>query len=202
MKSLVILLTLFFSFNFISEVYSDSPITSTPFHETFMYDPMIADAHGCGFMSKEYAQYLNNEYNPIEMKAALVNAYGWNIAGKNNANLYTRFIYNKNWEELNLDDMSASELMVLAYLIVMDDYFKPERAIPVIEKAVSKNKYSYTINVIQALIKAQAVMESDFCQVWKIYDEVNSNRNLLPDMTPQAKKIIYDYMVIYKSYCN
>lgn len=202
MKSFLIFTSLIFTFCLIQNVYSDSPITSTPFHEAFMYDAMIADAKHCGFMSKEYAEYLNNTSNPIEMKAALVNAYGWDIAGKNNANLYTRFIYKKNWSELNLDELSASELMVIGYLIVMDDYFKPEIALPVLEKAVSKNKYSYTINMIHALVKAQAVMDSDFCEVWKIYDEVNSNKNLMPDMTPQAKKIIYDYMVIYKSYCE
>jgi hypothetical protein len=182
--------------------FADSPITSTTFYEVYLYNSMIDEAKHCGYMSKENAKYLNNDSNPVEMKAALINALGWDESGKNNANLYSKYIYGKNWDELDLEQMSAPQLMVLGYLVVMDDYFKPEVALPILEKALQKDKYSYTINVIHSLIKAQLVMNEDFCEVWKVYYNVNSNKNLLPDLTPQAKEIIYNYMLVYKSYCQ
>jgi len=68
--------------------------------------------------------------------------------------------------------------------------------------ARNKNPESFTVAVVLMLAKAQKGMDSGFCGVWKLASEVFSDRNLKQDMRPDAKKIIYDYMVLYKSDCQ
>ena len=102
----------------------------------------------------------------------------------------------------NFELLGADELFCLGYLQLMDDYFHPGKAIPMLELAHQKRVKSFTISIVFALARAQLMMDSDWCQVWKITEEVLQDKQLTEDLRPEAKKIVVDYMILYKNECE
>lgn len=195
----------FFLFHFIiaaGTVIADSPLTSTPFYKAYMDKEIVLKAEATKIMNKEIAEYLHSGSNPIDVKAAVINAMGWDADGKMNAMIYNTEIYNKQLTEGDIPGMSADELFVIGYLKALDDYNAPEDALPFLNAAQDKMNDSYTVSVIEALIKAQLAMVKDFCKAWKSTNKVFTNKNLNDDMREEAVKIIYDYMILYKKDCK
>ena len=218
MKSaLVLTLTLALLFLFPKINYADSPITSTPFSEAYLDVKIVQKARAEGVMSLEIAEYLSSPSNPVDIKGAVINALSWKFEGKSNAELYSYYLallYRQSLKELDIDILNADEIFCLGYLTVMDDYFHPEKALPLLEKAAARKKNSFTVSIVLALTKAQKVMDSDWlgrigvkceslwCEVWKLTEEVLRNEELKQDLRPEAKEIIVDYMVLYKYKCK
>ena len=183
-------------------VYADSPITSTPFHEAYMDVDIVKAAKNEGKMTEKLAEYLFIEGNPLDVKMAVINAIGWDIAGQKNAEWYTNFIYKTEPLRLDKADLTGEDLMVIGYLMIMDDYFHPAKSLEFFQFAKGRTRYSFTAAIIIALAYGQKAMENDFCSVWKLADGVFSNETLLRDMRADAIKIIKDYVIIYKEYCK
>lgn len=185
--------------------YADSPITATDFYEAYLDVKMVQRAHLEGVMGIEIAEFLSTPENPIDAKAAVINALSWRFEGKNNAELYTYYLgllYHMPITELDTDFLSADEIFCLGYLTAMDNYFHPENAIPLLEEAHKLMKDSFTVSIVLALAKAQIAFEMDWCEVWKLIERVLENRALKQDLRPEATKIIVDYMILYKDYCE
>ena len=185
--------------------HADSPITATDFYEAYLDVKMVQRAHLEGVVGIEIAEYLSSPENPIDAKAAVINALSWRFEGKNNAELYTYYLgllYHMSITELDTDFLSADEIFCLGYLIAMDNYFHPENAIPLLEEAHKVMKDSFTVSIVLALAKAQMAFEQDWCDVWKLTERVLRNNDLKQDLRPEATKIIVDYMILYKDYCE
>lgn len=183
-------------------VIADSPLTSTPFHEKYNDVDIVLTAEQTGIMNQEFADYLHDESNPVDVKAAIINALGWSTDGKSNAVIYNSLIHKKQITEDDILNLSTNELFVIGYLMAMDDYFNAGKALPYLKQAGKNNRSSFTYSIIIALVKAQIAMEKDFCKAWKYTNKVFSNKDLKQDMRENAAKIIYDYMIIYKNDCN
>ncbi len=199
----VLLLSLLFQFPGIS--YADSPITTTNFYEVYHDVKMVQRAHLEGVMGLEIAEFLSSPENPIDVKAAVINALSWRFEGKNNAELYTYYLgllYHMSITELSTDFLSADEIFCLGYLAAMDDYLHPENAVILLEEARKGMKDSFTVSIISAVAKAQIAFERDWCAAWKIIEGVLVNADLKQDMRPEAKKIIVSYMILYREYCK
>ena len=199
----VLLLKLLFIFPTIS--HADSPITATNFYEAYMDVKMVERAHLEGVMGLEIAEFLTSPENPIDVKAAVINGLSWRFEGKKNAELYAYYLallYHLSITELDTAFLSADEIFCLGYLTAMDDYFHPEYAIQLLEEAHEKNKDSFTVSIILAIAKAQIAFDSDWCEVWKLTEEVLQNKELKQDLRPEAIKRIIDYMILYKEYCR
>lgn len=184
---------------------ADSPVTSTDFYKAYMDVNMVQRAHLEGVMGVEIAEFLSSPENPVDVKAAVINALSWKFDGKRNAELYTYYLgllYHLPVEELDTDFLSADEIFCLGYLTVMDDYFHPERGMVFLEKAHEMKKDSFTVSIVLALARAQMVFEMDWCEVWKLTEDVLLNKELKQDLRPEATKRIVDYMVLYKEYCK
>lgn len=200
---LTMLLKLLFVFQGIS--HADSPITSTDFYKAYLDVKMVQRAHLEGVMGVEIAEFLSSPENPLDVKAAVINALSWRFEGKNNAELYTYYLgllYHMSVIELNTDFLSADEIFCLGYLIAMDDYFHPENAILLLEEAYKAVKDSFTVSMVLALANAQMTFEQDWCEAWRITESVLKNTDLKQDLRPEAKKIIVDYMILYREYCK
>jgi hypothetical protein len=186
--------------------HADSPITSTPFSEAYLDDyDIVEKARQKGTLDLEMAQYLSSRSTPIDVKAALINALSWKFEGKQNAVFYRYYLgltYGLTVEQLAPERLSADEQFALGYLTIMDDYFHPQKAIPLLEKAQARQPKSRTVAMITALAKAQAMMQSDWCQVWTLTDAAARNQSLRSDMRPEAQKIILDYMSGYQASCK
>lgn len=200
---LVVLLTLLFLFQKTSR--ADSPITATKFYEAYMDVKMVERAHLEGVMGLEIAEFLTSQENPIDVKAAVINALSWKFDGKNNAELYAYYLallYHVSITELDTEFLSADEVFCMGYLTAMDDYFHPEKALPLLEEAHKVMKDSFTVSIIMALTIGQKVMDYDWCEVWRLTEEVLKNKELKHDLRPEAIKMIVDYIILYKEYCE
>lgn len=184
---------------------ADSPITSTHFCEVYMDVPMVSKALESGVVDEEIAKFLSSPENPIDIKAAVINAIGWKLDGKNNAELYKEFLRQFHGEKItssNLDILTDDEIFCLGYLTVMDDYFQPKKAIPILKKAAAKNRKSFTVAIILAITESQKAMSYNWCTMWLKVDKVLKNKKLNRDMREDAINIILDYMTLYMGYCR
>jgi len=200
---LVILLKLLLIFPAAS--YADSPITATGFYEAYMDVKMVQRAHLEGVMGLEIAEFLTSPENPIDVKAAVINALSWRFEGKNNAELYAYYLallYHVSIVELDTAFLSPDEIFCIGYLTIMDDYFHPDHAVQLLEEAHNLMKDSFTVSIILALARGQKVTDYDWCEVWRLTEEVLKNKDLRQDLRPDATKMIVDYMVLYKEYCE
>lgn len=183
-------------------IYADSPITSTDFHEAYS-DIEIVKETGAVLNKKHFDYFSSN--NPIEYKVAIINKCSWNIDGKNNYSSYLNFLqkkYKQKDESILFNKCSADELLCLAYIKAMDNYFDVKKAMKVSRKALLKNQNSYTFYIIDALIHAQDAMDSDWCMVYLLVNSVRQNKGIKSDMREKAKKIIFEYMDLYKDSCK
>lgn len=199
----VFLLNVLFMFSAVT--HADSPITATKFYEAYLDVKMVERAHLEGVMGLEIAEFLTSPENPIDVKAAVINALSWRFDGKNNAELYAYYLallYHVSVIELDTEFLSADERFCIGYLTAMDDYFHPEKALPLLEEAHKVMKDSFTVSIILALARGQKVMDYDWCEVWRLTEGVLKNKDLRQDLRPEATKMIVDYMLLYKEYCE
>ena len=187
-------------------VHADSPVTSTPFSDAYMDIEIVRKARAGGVLDSEMAGYLSSKKNPIDKKAAVINALSWKCGGKDNAKRYIAYlekIYRASPGNLDMNTLRGDEIFCLGYLTLMDDYFHPEKALPLLEKAGKKMKNSLTVSMILAIARAQDVMDvdTDRCEPWRITEKILQNKKLKCDLRPGAKKIIVNYMALYKEDC-
>jgi hypothetical protein len=187
-----------------TRLFADSPITSTEFYKSYSEFTIVQKAHKSGVMSDTFANYLLNDSNAIDVKAAVINALAWNFNGKQNAPLLMQYILKKykisNGFDLNI--LSADDMFCLGYLTIMDNYFETEKPLKILTLARDKNPKSYTINIVLALAEAQKAMDTDWCRVYKVCAEVNKNKNLTKDIKQSAIDIIFGYINDYKESCK
>lgn len=186
---------------------ADSPITSTSFSKAYQDVDVVKKAQKSGILSNDMADFLSSPVRDIDEKMALVNALSWKFKGKHNAYLYMKYLARKYQQAIPLKDTSvltADEMLSLGYLTVMDDYFNPQLALPLLEQAVKKKPNSLTFGMILSLTQAQAVMNNmkEWCSVWLLTKSVLSNPMLQRDMRDKAIKEIVDYMKLYKDSCK
>jgi hypothetical protein len=202
------LLILFFV-NVISlNTFADSPLTSTPFGRAFITEPIVAKAaKSKGKISKEMLGYLADESNPIEIKLALINQLGWSIKGQNNGKRYFNYLTKtrnyKNEGDL-LENCNGDEMISLAYLYAMDNYFNVSEAENYAGIAIFKSPGNYSAHIIRALISAQHKLNvGQWCKAYNLTDRVRKDPEILyKDVRQDAIDIIFEYMDIYKKYCK
>ncbi len=195
-------------FIFINTAYGDSPLTSTDFHTAYHDSPVVTEASEKGIITKKITRFLLSPETPVALKAACINALSWNINGKNNAVLFQKKLLKKHRiKEVSYEKFTGDELFCLAYLTAMDDYFHPEKAIPILKESLRKYRASNTepllsVHLVFALILAQKEMGEDWCRVWKLTEDALNNPEIKNDLREEAKKIIINYMILYKEYCK
>jgi hypothetical protein len=183
-----------------SYVKADSPITSTDIYKAYTDVDMVKYAKKHPNLDKKIAEYLHSTDVSIDVKAAVINAVGWSVDGKTNAEDYCKYIYSSLPKDIDINSLSADELLCIGYLIVLDDYFHPKYAIPYLTKAKELNKTSFTVAIIDALIHAQDIMDDQgsWCDMWDVVHKVYDDKSVYNDLRDKARKIIWDYMIEYK----
>ena len=154
---------------FSQTLFADSPLTSTNFSEAYADSKIVESASTTeGILTIELMDYLNQSMHPIELKMAVINEIGWSFNGHNNADLFIEYLQEKYGfkdKDEFLQQASADLLISMAYLKAMDNYFNVAEAVVYAKEAKSKNKESYTINIICALIEAQNAFDTDWSEV-------------------------------------
>lgn len=197
-----ILAMLFFSY----QASADSPLTSTEFYKAYEKLPIIQLAgNSNGLLTKELMNYLADKDNPTDVKIAMINRLGWDTKGKTNASILINYLKSKYGFKTTAElktGLSASDLICIAYLKSMDNYFDTKEALTFATAAQAKEPKSYTINIIQRLIKAQDYLYKSYCQVFKIVNEVRTNESITMDFNKEASDIIFEYINRYEKYCK
>lgn len=188
----------------VQQAKADSPLTSTYF-ATYYYDyPIVATAESSRGLNAAIMAYLADDDNLIDVKAAVINAIGWNYDGTGNASQFWDYLAVKHGmtsQTLTMSTLNAHELFCYGYLLALDDYFQVDAAITALSMAAEKNNKSYTIALVLALTQAQKAMDYDWCAVWKYTREVLNNTTLERDIKTAAIQSVVDYMILYKSSC-
>lgn len=183
-------------------VVADSPLTSTKFYNAYTELEIVAKASGTdGMLTSELTDYLVGPHE-VDVKIAVVNALGASINGRNNAQKLQNRLSRKYSGKSLPKVADADELISLAYLKAMDNYFNVEGAVPIAAKAADKAPESFSVQLIYALIKAQKAMDTDWCKTYKIVKRVKDSGQLNKDMRPAAVKIVFNYMNGYADYCK
>lgn len=187
---------------------ADSPLTSTTFHRAYSDVPMVQRAAADHALTDEVALFLSNPDKPIDEKAAVINALGWKVGGTGFAETYTAFLarkYGRDAEVIRRDFakvLSPDEIFALGYLQALDDYFHPDKAIPILERAVAAEKNSYTAAMVLALTRGQLQMSESPCDVWTLADEAQRDKRFKKDMRQQGRQMIFQYIGLYRSSCE
>lgn len=182
--------------------FADSPLTSTDFSVAYK-DTKIVQLAGKsnGKLTNELIKYLINSKNPVDLKVALINKLSWDIDGKKNSRIFYDYLIEKKIIK-KLENASADIMISYAYLKAMDNYFETSEASFYAGKAKEKNYKSYTISIINGLIKAQSAMNNDFCATYRLVNDVREDKSLKKDMRDEAIAIIFEYMDLYADDCN
>ena len=184
---------------------ADSPLTSTPFSEAYRDQPAVTKAERTHVLDDELCRLLANPKVPIDVRAAVINALGWNFDGQHNAAIFRDFLarkYSVNPEKVD-SKLSADEMFAIGYLLAMDNYFEPEDGLPFLHKARKKKKKSYTVAMVTALVEAQAAFDTSWCESWKSY--LRAEQQFQPDrrdLRPEAQPIVDSYMQLYSEECG
>jgi len=185
--------------------YADSPATSTPFSQAYLDCEIVRQAGDQGVLTDDMCRFLTDLNIPIDHKAALINALSWAFEGKDNGERFSRYLFKKyrfQTKKLPLYGLNGSELMCLGYLKLLDDYFHPEPALIILEKAVKIKSSSFTVHIVNAIARGQVAFDSDWCRIWKYAEAVFGDASLTPDMRPDAIQIIRDYLILYQESCG
>ena len=186
-------------------LYADSPITSTSFYTAYSDIEIVREAEKSGVLTSSMSKFLSSSANPIDVKAAIINALSWDIEGKNNAKLFFEFLedmYKEDIDSVILEPLSVDEIFCLGYLMAMDNYFYVYDALDVLYTAWDLKDTSFTISIIIAIVEAQDVMDFDWCEVWLLTEGVLLDETLKKDMRDEAIEIIVDYMSLYEEDCE
>jgi len=191
---------------FSQNVFADSPLTSINISKAYEDSEIVQLASKTdGKLTIELMDYLNESENPIELKIAVINKLGWDFDGKSNSTFFFQYLKEKNnFKDIDgfLNQASGDLLICMAYLKALDNYFDVEDAIIYAEKAKSRDTKSYTINIISALIEAQKALDSDWCEVYTLTNNVRINQSLYKDMKDTTVNIIFEYMDLYNDDCK
>lgn len=218
-NSILILFVVFI----ISNTQADSPITSTSFYSAYNEINQIYNAEKEGILNYEFASYLSSAVT-IDKKVALINALGWSSKGKNNKELYVKFLNAKyKTQKINYNQITPDEHLSLGYLGIMDDYFQVRESLIILKGALKRNPKSYTYNIIYGLVLAQMNLRLDddetfdedliderfidinmhaWCNIYTLFAKIESDKTLKQDFRISAKRNIFKYINLYKKKCN
>ncbi|MFD2334551.1 copper amine oxidase N-terminal domain-containing protein [Cohnella sp. GCM10020058] len=178
--------------------HADSPVTSTNFYVAYKDESIVQKALQAGGMTAELATYLADESSPLALRAAVINAIGWDTEPTQRAEAYAQQAYGKSLAAIKPSELRGDERFVIGYLLAMDDYLDTREAEQWLEDARRQLPDSFTAALIHAIVQAQEEMkDAGWPQVWKTVADVAFDPDLKMDMKPEAARIIIDYMVSY-----
>ncbi len=187
---------------------ADSPLTSTDFASAYADVPAVKSARGEGNKSAAFAFLASNA--PNDQKLAVANALGWEGDFATGFFRHLAQLRDVKPEQLDVKDLDASQQFVAGYLVAMADYLDLKPLKPgakgvwgktgqfFADKAAASLPEDFTVQYVQALIRAQKAMPSAWCDVFRGPNDVLkrfpvAQRNLRPGAVEQAQGYLAGY---------
>ncbi|MBX3171536.1 MAG: hypothetical protein KF760_29275 [Candidatus Eremiobacteraeota bacterium] len=178
---------------------ADSPLTSTDFWTAYKDVPEVVTAHDIERLNTRLGYYLLSNAS-IDKKAAVINALSWNYNGRQNAQLFTEILGQK-YKTTDVarikQRLTGEERFCLAYLTALDDYFHVDSALTMAREARRQLGNSFTVAIVTELIDAQKNF-GGATPLWNYVAPVLNDKKLKQDLRPRGRKVIFDYMALYK----
>lgn len=183
-----------------------NPVTLTKFYQHYSQLQPVQEIESHGVLTGRVASFLMDDNNPIDEKAAVVNAFTANNEKNIAALTYKQFVarkYKGDFNNLDLNQLNGEELFILGYLTLMDDKGDPENALPILEMADQKLTNSLTVNTILALARAQqSISHRNECEAWQTINRVISGQGMNNDLDQQVVETIASETENLKSACD
>lgn len=201
--------------------YADSPLTSTDFYMAYLDVPIVkAAADKPNVLTEEMMAYLHDEANPLDVKLALIYAVGWAADGGRLSTFSDYMSYCTlhfpqdkkrscesgivTWDDV-YDHASPSQMAVILYLYAMSDYSNCSNilaACALMERALENSVYSESFMLSMSLVWAQVkLLMGQWEHIYPSFHLMFDN-TLVKDVRPEARKIIYEYIDLYKKYAQ
>ena len=182
----------------------DSPVTSTPFYKAYLDVPLVAEAAETHQLSDAMIKFLLKKRKPLDQKLAIVNALSWDHDGTPFFEAFSAAVQAKRKIHTLTPDsrMRAEDRLLLGYFLLLEDYFNPVHASPYIEKAVEEIPGSFAAQTMRAICRGQISFDSNWCDVWRHYERVETNEELTEDFREEASAIVREYLVLYREECK
>lgn len=181
---------------------ADSPLTSVRFVEAYSELGVVGAADLHGVLDAKMANFLSDPRVPVDAKAALCNALGWDVDGKHNAVLFRCWLalkYGVVPEQLDTATMTADEVFTLGYLTALDDYFKPAPGLELLREARRRNPRSQAVALVASLAESQLDLhENRWGRIWPRTDRILRDATLRQDLRPDALPAFVDYLLLYR----
>jgi len=201
-STLIVLVILGF---FVSGTAS-KPVTLTDFHNVYNYLDEVQHVIEHGLLDGKVVAFLVDENNPIDQKAAIINALVVNNKTQSNALTFRQYVarkYKSNWETFDLNNLTGDELFCLGYLTILDEQGNSTNGLPILELAVQKNPGSYTISLFYALAMAEnSIRQGNACEGWRTCNNVKTNTTLNNDLNAGISDLIFNVMESYNDGCE
>ena len=195
----------------ITSLWADSPLTSTHFWRIYKvteagshyFEPYkTVDKAGWG---ETVMSMLITRDLTLEQRLCIVNYLGWDFNGQTHYRDLLKYYCRQNNKRTGDDifrDMPADMITVFAYVRAMDNYFDVSEALKLARMAQEKAPQSKAVAMMTALIGAQAAMDSNWGEVYRLCHAVEVNRNLKNDFCDAAVAAIMEYINSYAEYDN
>ncbi len=192
-KLIVVIVILIGLFNVTEKAYADSPLTSTPFSKAYYNIDIVKKASERNTITADMAGYLADANNPIDVKAAIINALSWDVDGKNNAEHYCQFIYGKALKDIDVAALSGDQQFCIGYLLALDNYFDTAKSLEYLKMARSNMSDSLTVAVITSLVEMMTGATYNWPNHLK---QILADTSLNSDLSEDAIEVITDYMLL------
>jgi hypothetical protein len=186
---------------------ADSPLTSTDFATAYADVPGVKSAKD-GNTEAAYVFLASTASN--DKKLAVANALGWSGDFATGFFEYLAQQRDVKADTLDVKDLNASQLFVAGYLVAMADYLELKPLKPgakgvwgktgqfLLDRAASSLKEDFTVQYVQALVKAQKAMAGSWCDVFRGPRDVlarfpTAQRNLRPGAVESAQGYLQGY---------
>lgn len=179
--------------------WADSPLTSTDFWTAYKDVPEVVMAHDIERLNTRLGIYLSSNAS-IDKKAAVINALSWNINNKENSKLFLEILGQKykTTDQVQISKrLTPEERFCLGYLTALDDYNHVDAALVLAQQARRQLGPSFTVAIVTELIEAQKNFGSG-TSLWSFVSPVFADKKLKQDLRPAGRKVIFDYMALYK----
>lgn len=187
-------------------VFASTPVTLVSFYSDYSNIDEVRIMEENGVLDGRVMPFLLNENNPIDQKAAVINALVNTDQPRRNASTFKQFLarkYKDNFETMDINILNGHELFCLGYLTMIDDMGNPKNALPILELAKSKNQNSRTVAMIYALASAQESINKNIpCEGWNTFENTRSNTTLNNDLGINIISYFQVEMETYKEGCN
>lgn len=185
---------------------ADSPLTSTQLFAGYPEERLVQEALKTGTMDDRLAKQLSDPRLDHGVRVAALHALGWEFKGKDNASRYLAWLERRHRkvpaQELFVGvGLTPEEKLVLGFLLAMDDYFQPGRALPLVQAAEAELRPSRAVSSAVALVVAQSRMETSWCEVWTTWEAVGARTDLREDLAAPSVQNLQDYLQLYQQDC-